>query len=1605
MPSEELMRSELSYSAPLISNIRQILTGLQGFVSMAREIIQNADDAGANIVQFNIRDDALIIKNDAEFLNCGLSSDECPWAITGDLQLGKRKACDFHAISKVGSGNKYNQPGLIGRFGIGFVSVYQLTDQPIIRSGEVELMLNPLLEKNQIRKVDNADGTEIQINWALDDRSPIRDALNASAFSLNNLESLQADLVTTAEDCLLFLKNLKSIEILRNGKRVSFVNKTIDDEKNLDLFLERKNKLEKWYVVHLDAKDEASSLKEKFAAIEKLDRQSAMQIAFRLDGKSEAPGRLFAYLPTEQSSPLPCHINADFFPEQTRKSLVLSGEQHERYWNEMLLNFAAQEIATRLEDLRDILGFAGLWALISEAYKNRNHVNFGIFWKEISNALSNVEIYWTSSEKWSYQADCMLLDSKYSVEHEESLDDIGITTVHTLMRPFKSAMVAAGLRALTLEDLVNALKDWDILQINKKVEHDWASVKKTILPIWRLLDDFLANEETNKTEKNPNKISNQDKHFQFQIKNQIKKLSEIRFALRSDGQVSSLSSLHRLPPSVNIKRFSNHFNEIPLISDQFKQFRHLFELIPEFDFGDVLNELSEQVQCEDTAKLFLSQDKNRIIDFYDLLAEYPRKNEWDYAIDLSLTPFLIGHDCYLTPENAVLPGGFDDPVGRFNTLDLSFFNEKSQSFLKEILKVRILTLEAYIKDHLPEILNDDLTDIQYLALLDVLLLNQKILDKKDIKDTLILLPLVRTINGELLPPSKSYNKTKFISDILGKDCELWLDETVFPEQRLDMYLALFRSLGMGVKPSLVHVMNRIDEIVQHPPSLQAQSSISKIFKYLVDFYKDENLAKNKDLFDEEIERMQETEWLPAKVLGKHDLELWYAPYELFQPFRSSGFSTQTNVLAVPEIRSNQYKEFLNFLKMPAEPDTSVIIEHLETCITRNLEPDQLTYVILNERFQGGDRELIIERLRHEKCIFSPNKKEFLRTDRVFWNRHASFGKYCFAAPNWLKKYNELFGKLGVEEDPPTITYVEVLIEIANEYGNTPKLPGDILLVHNFCMSQLSQKLFEDPSNTSPLLPSLREHPFLLTLSGTLAFIGEIAINDSDWLAQPFGEELVARLVESKPETTEVIDWFQIPSLSSVTRIETVTLGDVIVDEDATNLVHDRSDLLAWLCVDLKKEARSRFEKTLSEIKLVRTDALTVRSVFQLEDIPFASPPRKEEVAFDTKLGTVYVHVDLPGNYWIYVFRALFSTLLAGEGKVDIRALSLAANTVLQAKTQCDAASELRQAGYDAPKIEDNQEIEPINEEVGELNFKADDEQDNSFHEVENEEVIDNETGSTNKKASDSHIAEENMKNVVSAGSKGTNEIAPEVKKKSFENSSNETTTSSSKDGLANTDVNKPSRNARTEWMRSYVKLDNEEKRNGGKSSGASPERISAIDEGAMAAVMSFELARDFAPERQPHFNPGFDILSRSKNNNEKRLIEVKGLDGEWTERGVKLSRTQMLFARDNPEEAWLYVVEHALDPKIRKVSAIKNPFFKADEFWFDRVWRDVADEESVDYKDQFITGRRIEVEGFGEGTILEIKKIGIMSQLQIKFKDWGTRSISFNATTMKLLED
>ena len=53
---------DLAYEADLLGNIQQALAGLQGFDVMALELIQNADDAGAHRIVFDVRDDALILR-------------------------------------------------------------------------------------------------------------------------------------------------------------------------------------------------------------------------------------------------------------------------------------------------------------------------------------------------------------------------------------------------------------------------------------------------------------------------------------------------------------------------------------------------------------------------------------------------------------------------------------------------------------------------------------------------------------------------------------------------------------------------------------------------------------------------------------------------------------------------------------------------------------------------------------------------------------------------------------------------------------------------------------------------------------------------------------------------------------------------------------------------------------------------------------------------------------------------------------------------------------------------------------------------------------------------------------------------------------------------------------------------------------------------------------------------------------------------------------------------------------------------------------------------------------------------------------------------------
>ncbi|XP_072541474.1 sacsin [Salminus brasiliensis] len=123
---------------PITQRIKNILKEYDEESDIFKELIQNAEDAGASTCGFlldfrthpaeGLIDDGMI-----------LCSGPCLWAFNNELFSED----DWKNIVRVGSASKENQFEKIGNFGLGFNAVYHLTDIPSILSGKSLLILDP----------------------------------------------------------------------------------------------------------------------------------------------------------------------------------------------------------------------------------------------------------------------------------------------------------------------------------------------------------------------------------------------------------------------------------------------------------------------------------------------------------------------------------------------------------------------------------------------------------------------------------------------------------------------------------------------------------------------------------------------------------------------------------------------------------------------------------------------------------------------------------------------------------------------------------------------------------------------------------------------------------------------------------------------------------------------------------------------------------------------------------------------------------------------------------------------------------------------------------------------------------------------------------------------------------------------------------------------------------------------------------------------------------------------------------------------------------------------------------------------------------------------
>ncbi|XP_061697750.1 sacsin [Syngnathoides biaculeatus] len=237
-------------SEPITMRIKNILKEYDEEMDVFKELIQNAEDAGAETCKFLV--DFRIHKSTPENLidpGMALCQGPCLWAFNNE----KFTSDDWDNIVRVGSASKERKVGKIGKFGLGFNTVYHITDVPSVLSGNRLLILDPnvthlkkiirnksnpgikldLSQKqlfhffhDQFRPYENIfdcnfttqcppepyQGTLIKLPFRTEEEA-LKSGISTKVYDKHNIVSFQREFTNDSQTHILFLKNLKTLSL------------------------------------------------------------------------------------------------------------------------------------------------------------------------------------------------------------------------------------------------------------------------------------------------------------------------------------------------------------------------------------------------------------------------------------------------------------------------------------------------------------------------------------------------------------------------------------------------------------------------------------------------------------------------------------------------------------------------------------------------------------------------------------------------------------------------------------------------------------------------------------------------------------------------------------------------------------------------------------------------------------------------------------------------------------------------------------------------------------------------------------------------------------------------------------------------------------------------------------------------------------------------------------------------------------------------------------------------------------------------------------------------------------------------------------------------
>ena len=289
------------------------------------ELLQNANDANATSSRFVLRHDCLIFAHNGSrqfTISNPKTEDE-------DSEMGQLG--DINAITSIANSNKKGSLK-IGKFGVGFKSVFQYTKEPHIYCSGLQFKIERFIVPIWLEQtVDDRRKGETLFVFPFEASS---NAFDEIAVKLGNLSYP-----------VLFLNQLKKIEFEIEGRGSGYYKKEIRESR-----IDGKTKIEKIFLSQKNIN--SSSFRYLWVFSRNCAQELSYSVAFLMNrnggiDKVEEPA--FCYFPTREYTGLNFLVHAPFFLTDSREG-IQAGIAHNE---EMVLKLSVLA-GDALEILRDI---------------------------------------------------------------------------------------------------------------------------------------------------------------------------------------------------------------------------------------------------------------------------------------------------------------------------------------------------------------------------------------------------------------------------------------------------------------------------------------------------------------------------------------------------------------------------------------------------------------------------------------------------------------------------------------------------------------------------------------------------------------------------------------------------------------------------------------------------------------------------------------------------------------------------------------------------------------------------------------------------------------------------------------------------------------------------------------------------------------------------------------------------------------------------------------------------------------------------------------------------------------------------------------------------